>query len=272
MKKRNCVLGIILMLLLCGCSFKQSKEKYPEYFAPIVQELETNWETMPHRTFVMDTWWTKGVQTGIYKEKMYTSYIDKEIHTYDLSDILTDAEHWEWQTAGAFQTEERTYTALVDFNFPGTEDYGVRTPQIILLDYATDNPEDYVVTPYTVEPTYAFFWLDQCYRLNNHIYIASGDDLGVIDVKNRQFYDCKEECSVVKDYAEKEFGEAYTGCLVRATLEQDGIVVYSAEVAETFDAPSIGAVFVAYKDGEPIDYMSVDFRGAEKGEDIKIGY
>ena len=107
----------------------------------------------------MKKWWSKGVQTGIYdnESKIYTSYFDGVTEEFDLSKVLTESDVWEWTTAGAFQTkeEERTYIALIDFNL-ALEEGKEPSPQILLLDYATDDPKDYHVTPYTVEPPKEF--------------------------------------------------------------------------------------------------------------------
>ena len=272
MKKRYFILLSILILFLYGCTDEKANEYYPEYFIPIVKEIEEHWKDYAHyggNLIVIDRWWSRGVQTGIYKEKEYTSYIYGETHTFNLENELAESENWDWQTAGAFQTKERTYIALVDFNLM-YDDNDVPNPQIILLDFATDNPEDYLVTPYTVEPPRAFCWLECSYILGNNLYIASKENLAAINLQTREFYHCKEENSIVMNYAKEKFGDDYWAFFLRTVFEQDEVLVYSAEVSEADDMPPIGVVFVAYKNMNPIAYMSVDFRSDEMREGIEV--
>ena len=224
------------------------------------------------------------MQTGIYdnESKRYTSYFDGVTEEFDLSRVLTESDVWEWTTAGAFQTkeEERTYIALIDFNL-ALEEGKEPSPQILLLDYATDDPKDYHVTPYTVEPPKEFCWVDQCYRLNDKIYIASsrimGSDgemqhLGAIDLKSKEFYDCKDEWQNLSRYAKSKFEKGYAPFFFRTVLEQDDVIVYSAAVSEADDIPCIGAVFMACKEGVPAAYMSCDFRCETLQDGIEIDY
>lgn len=224
------------------------------------------------------------MQTGIYdnESKRYTSYFDGVTEEFDLSKVLTESDVWEWTTAGAFQTkeEERTYIALIDFNL-ALEEGKEPSPQILLLDYATDDPKDYHVTPYTVEPPKEFCWVDQCYRLNDKIYIASsrimGSDgemqhLGAIDLKSKEFYDCKDEWQNLSRYAKSKFEKEYAPFFFRTVLEQDDVIVYSAAVSEADDIPCIGAVFMACKEGVPAAYMSCDFRCETLQDGIEIDY
>lgn len=263
MKRTIAWLISVVALLISGCSDKNLKETYPVYFIPIVQELEASWEELHSisNSFVMDAWWEEGLKTGEYKDKAFISYMGEEDYSFDLKEYLTEAEEWYWQTAGIFRREgeDRTYVCLVDFNMMYEEDI-VQNPEVLLIDYAAENPEDYQVTSYEVNPTRALNWLVQCYRMGDNIYIASDIALGVINVNTKEFYLCKEEYSVVDRYVKEKFGEnSYYADFFRATLEQDGTIVYSAEVSEANDIPPIGAVFAAFKDNKAIGYMYVDF-------------
>lgn len=271
MKKRIAVLMSVAVLLLCGCAHKNPKETYPAYFSPIVQELEASWEELLPYVFVMDTWWEEGVRTGEYIDKTYICNIDEEPQTFDLKDYLTEGEEWHWQNGGIFRREgeDRTYICLVDFNMMYEEGI-VQNPEVLLIDYATKNPKDYRVTPYEVNPTRSLNWLTQCYRIGDNIYIASDIALGVIHLNTREFYLCKEEYSTVKEYVKDKFGEDYGMWFFKATLEQDGVIVYSAEVAEAFDETAIGAVFAAFKDNKPIGYMYVDFTADNFADAIEM--
>ncbi len=280
MGKKILLCAITVSLVLSGCSLGASAD-CPAYFTPIIEEMEENPEKYLNTgCFVIDKWWTQGVQSGTYDDKVYTSYFDGVTQEFDLSDVLQETDTWTWLTAGAFQTkgEERTYIALIDFNLT-LEDGTEPSPQIMLLDYATDNPKDYQVTPYTVEPAKEFCWVEQCYRMNDKIYIGSsgavGSDgamhhLGRIDLTTREFYDCKKEWQAISSYAESKFEEGYYPNFFRTVLEQDGITVYSASISEANDTPCIGAVLMAYQNDTPIAYMTVDLTAEKIADGLEI--
>lgn len=276
MKKKVPFIIIILALLICGCSMGKT-EHYPEYFAPIVQELETSWEdiTSPYiMPFIMDKWWDEGaLWKGKYEEKAYTVTIDEKVFTFDLKDELTSAEEWNWFEVGAIsdKVEDKTYICLSDFTImyeEGKEQY----PQFLLIEFPTQNPEDYQVLPYAVEPYDMFGWEAYCYTLgeSNNIYFRSRDGLAAIDLGTKQLHYFWDESSHAKEYAEKIFGEPYHNYFFAATFELDGVTVFSAEVSEANDIPAIGAVFVAYRDHKPIANMWVDFRAESMKDGIKI--
>ncbi len=276
MKKKIVTLIITMIILMCGCSADKYKS-YPAYFVPIVQELEAQWETLSpmYNAFVMNKWWSEGEERkGICEDKIYTVSIGENSYTFDLKDYLTDSEEWSWYAEGVFQTKERTYIYLSDFNLPmsDTEDI-LRSPQIMLLDFDPKNWEDYQVTPFSVEPYWAFSWVGACYYMGDNIYIISQEELGAINLNSKQFYHCREEHSVAEKYAKEQFQEeTYYMYFFNVTLEQDGVIVYSAEVSEADDVPPIGAIFVAFKDREPIAYMSVDFRADNFIDSIELDY
>lgn len=262
MRVRIVLLLLIFTLLLSGCSIAKTDDTIPVYFEPIVQELTDFPDLYSDRGFFyMDKWWDNGVQTGTYNDRIYTSYIDGVTHDFDLGDVLDESETWNWQTAGAFQAEgdSRTYIALVDFNLvleSGTEP----SPQMLLLDFNTDKPQDYNITPFTVTPPKAFCWVEQCFRIDDKIYISSKNNkLGVIDLTTKQFYDCQEEFESMKQYTQKTFGEEYYPCFIRAVLEEGDVTVYSVEISGADDMAPVGAVFAAFRNHQAIDYMCYDF-------------
>lgn len=274
MRMRTVVLMIMIVLLICGCSLKKADESYPDYFAPIVQELEVSWEEKTPLTnaFVMDKWWDAGaLWHGGYEDKSYNVTIDEKRFTFDLKDELTSAEEWYWMEAGVIvdEGEDKTYICLFDFNL--MYEGGVQNPQLLLIEFPTHNPEDYKVLPYTVDPYNLFGWDADCYRIGDNIYITSMDGLGAINLNTKQLRYFWDESSQVEEYAQKIYGEEpYHIFFFNATLEQDGVIVYSAEVSEANDFPSIGAIFIAYRDNTPIAYMSVDFTSEKMEDGIEI--
>lgn len=258
------------MLLLCGCSAQKEDESCPEYFKPILQELELNREEIKlgRRGSVIDNWMDMGGDGGgIYSDsdnlnKVFPVYIDGERITFDLKDELTNADHWDWMEAGAFFGEGHveTYILLSDFNITGDD---MRNPQMLLLEFPADDPEAYQVTPYTVEPASLFAWVDSCYRMGNKLYIASHENMGIIDLETKELHVCSEEHAAMEKYAEETqkmaSEEGYGVWFFRAILERDGVTVFSAEISEGNDAPyPAGLIFTAFRDNEPIAYMSVD--------------
>ena len=46
--------------------------------------------------------------------------------------------------------------------------------------------------------------------------------------------------------------------LFRGVLEQDGVMVYSAEIAEAVDMPPIAMIYAAYKENNLVSYIIKD--------------
>ncbi|MCH5249936.1 MAG: hypothetical protein J1E98_08380 [Lachnospiraceae bacterium] len=274
-----CVTGVAAGLLMI--SYTEGKTIYPEYFAPIVQEIEASRDDIRESLFYsMNKWWEDSIGVGAYEDKVFTCYIDGEYYPFDLKDELTDSQEWEWMAAGVFyrEGENRAYACLSDFNpTPSGMEPVVRNPQLLLIDFSMDDPKDYNVTPYTIEPYGEFVWVDVCYRIGNNIYIKSESayDLGVINLNTKQFHYCVEEYSAMKEYAEKFIqekfaGENYSMYSLSGTFEQDGVIVYSATITETSDVAPVGIVFSAYKDGKLLAYMGVDLTTAEVSDGIEV--
>ena len=274
-----CVAGVTAGLLLSFTA--DGKNDYPEYFSPIVQEIEASRNDIRETMFYsMSKWWEDSIGVGAYEDKVFTCYIDGEYYPFDLKDELTDSQEWDWMTAGVFhrEGEDRAYACLNDFNAtPSGMEPTVRNPQLILIDFSMDDPKDYNVTPYTIEPYGEFVWVDVCYRIGNNIYIKSESayDLGVINLNTKQFHYCIDEYSAMEEYAgkfiqEKYAGENYSMYSLSGTFEQDGVIVYSATISEADDVPPVGIVFSAYRDNELLAYMGVDLTTAEVSDGIEV--
>ncbi|MCH5256750.1 MAG: hypothetical protein J1D87_05625 [Lachnospiraceae bacterium] len=288
MKKYRIVISVLLIICVAGVasgllmtSYTEGKTIYPEYFAPIVKEIETSRDDIRETMFYsMSKWWEYSIGVGAYEDKVFTCYIDGEYYPFDLKDELTDSQEWAWMAVGVFhrEGENRAYACLNDFNpTPSGMEPVVRNPQLLLIDFSMDDPKDYNVTPYTIEPYGEFVWVDVCYRIGNNIYIKSGSayDLGVINLNTRQFHYCIDEYSAMEEYAEKFIqekfaGENYSMFSLSGTYEQDGVIVYSATITETSDVAPVGIVFSAYKDGELLAYMGVDLTTAEVSDGIEV--
>ena len=228
---------------------------------------------------LMEALCDSGVTNGGREENgLFISYIEYEKDTepefvfFRLKELLTDAEadEWDWASAGAFLDEEQGKTYLCYYDFNDLTNAGERDPQLILVEFDTEDPENYQATPYAVEPRNIFSWYCEGYRIGDDLYIAGQEELGAIDLNTKEFRYCREEKSWAEEYAQKVYGEgSYYLRAFRGILEQDDVTVYSAEVAEAIDVPAVGMVFVAVRGNQPIAYMSVDLTAEDITQGVK---
>lgn len=272
MKRGSIWLIFALFLFLCGCIEKKDVETCPEYFESVIHVVETSHEAIRETLyFTMDEWWEKSMGTGVYKDEKYTCYIDEKAYIFDMKAIALDEKQW-WETAGIFQHsgEDRIYICLYDANITYVEETAT-TLQLILIDCAVDDPQDYQITPYSVEPSYLFNWVNNCYRIGDYIYIAGQEELGAINLQTKQLYCCRNEYLYLEEYAQEKYGEKpYHIYHFNATLEQEDVIVYSAAVSQANDISPIGVVCIACKDGKPIAYMSINLATDEIKENVDI--
>lgn len=285
MQKKIILLLTSMLLILGGCG----KQTTPPYFEPIVQELETNWESS--RTAVStygltEVFCDRGLSNGGSQENgVFTCFIqggsmgEGEYFQFDLTDHLPASEEWEWSSAGAFIDEEgdKGYVLFYDFNMLMSA--GERDPQLMLVDFSIDNPAEYQATPYSVSPRETFSWHCASYRIGNDLYIEGQDDLAVIDLETKDFHMCSEEHAIAEIYAQNVIEEHYATqekpyymLYFKAIEEVDDVVVYAAEISEASDMPGEGIIFVAFKEAEPIAYMHVDLRVEDISQALEITF
>ena len=284
MKRKIARLLVLSTLILSfyGCASGKADQTYPSYFEPVIQELTTGWTDYRegHPTSgLMDVFCDGGMFNGGREENgLFISYIEYEKDTepkfvfFRLKELLTDAEadEWDWASAGAFLDEEQGKTYLCYYDFNDLTNAGERDPQLILVEFDTEDPENYQATPYAVEPRNIFSWYCEGYRIGDDLYIAGQEELGAIDLNTKEFRYCREEKSWAEEYAQKVYGEgSYYLRAFRGILEQDDVTVYSAEVAEAIDVPAVGMVFVAVRGNQPIAYMSVDLTAEDITQGVK---
>ena len=258
--RKNILLILVFIFTLSGCSASKDENNADatDYFVPVINELKlSSGEMIP----IMDAWWDEGVPySEEYSNKIYTCHIGENTFTFDLAEELVNGEQWYWKTAGIFynEAEDRIYICLHDYNVL-YEDHRVQEPQLLIIEFSGEQPQKYEVWSYTVEPPYLFGWDVICYRMQDNVFIVGENELAVIDLDSMHLRYCKEEYSTVEKCIEKEFGEEpYHMFLFRAVLEQDGMTVYSAEIAEAIDMPPIAMIYAAYRENNLIAYMIVD--------------
>lgn len=284
MKRKIARLLVLSTLILSfyGCASGKADQTYPSYFEPVIQELTTGWTDYRegHPTSgLMDAFCDGGMFNGGREENgLFISYIEYEKNTepefvfFRLKELLTDAEadEWDWASAGAFLDEEQGKTYLCYYDFNDLTNAGERDPQLILVEFDTEDPENYQATPYAVEPRNIFSWYCECYRIDDNLYVAGEDTLGVINLSTGEFDYCRDEYALAEEYAQKVIGEeTYYMRTFRAILQQDDVTVYSAEIAEANDSPAVGMIFVAIRDNQPIAYMSVDLTAEDITQGVK---
>ncbi len=280
--KKKIVLTLGLFLLFCGgCSAEEPEDDCPAYFEPIVQKLEECRRTGEGLSSALRLEAQTYKGGGKYEDKVYYYYIDDENYIpVDLGDVLQGEEEWDWSTAGVIQDEQknRTYVLLHDFNMGSSaEPPQERDPQLILLDFDADNPEDYSITTYNTDPRNLFAWDMWVYKVGDYIYFANIPNntvLAELDPGTKELRYCLDEYAYTKKCAELNIdGFAdYHMYSFGAELERDGVYVYGGyiSVADDIGLP-VGMVATAYKDGRPIAYLTADLRrGDENYIEIKM--
>jgi hypothetical protein len=75
----------------------------------------------------------------------------------------------------------------------------------------------------------------------------------------------------LSDLVKKNYGEEpYHPFLFRAILEQDDVVVYSAQISEAIDTEPVYMIYIACKNEEIISYMTVALSSEEVVDSITI--
>lgn len=266
--------------------------EYPFYFQPIADEIHNLAEQGNNDWWMLSTWWEDNaygvcnederftVCGGTYAQKSFTltyefqqskwKTLEGEI-TFDLSPYITSEAEGDWLMAACFYQEERDTMYMILHNFAIWESEESQeawieqesgSPQLMLLECSLMKKDKQHVTAYEVEPLSRFSWAADCRMIGDTIYIANGPgdtkDIAAIDLETRELRYCVEEYQALQEYASESFDmEEYHLMLQEAVYEQDDVTVYSAKVGnDGFDGPATAHVFVAFQNGEPIDYMT----------------
>lgn len=248
--------------------WKTFEVDYPDYFTPIIQEIKAD-DSGVGLYSVMDRWWDRNLCDslkagqyvyGEYAGKEYICEINGESYSFDLQDALVGTGKWNWWMAGVFLDEEEGIVYICLNNaFLYYEDI-VQTPQLLLIEFPTEKPEEYQVWSYEVEPqNLCGGEVRKCYRLGNSIFIAGEEELVSIDLNTKQLRYYTEERLALENFVDKKYGEeGYQAVFFRAVYEQEGVTVYSVHVSEAFDVQPVAVVYVAVQNEEIISYMSID--------------
>ncbi len=270
MKKKILLIVSTLIFLLCGCSLQNGNKNYPQYFLPIIEELESSRDKYRQTAALpIDVWWDMGsFGGGTCADKIFSCYINGEYYSFDSGNLLSDTDEWDWDAIGIF-SDETTNKTFVIFHHFDTVSETKEIPSLILLEFDTDNPEDYIMTPFDVP---VLNWTDACYRIGNNIYIAAADNnFASINLDTKELSFCEEEYLFSDSLINEYYGETpYHMCGFRATLDQNDIIVYSAFVSEALDTTPAGMVSVAYEDSQPIAYMVIDLTKERLRDGVKI--
>lgn len=266
--KKFFLIGLLFfaLVLLVYHFAGRNGEMYSEHFAPVVQELEDSWDDGVTIS-IIDKWWDKGLNVnGYYKEdKTFECYVDNSHLVFNLENELADSDEWHWELAGTFENKQdgSVYLCLYDMNFLYEEGV-VQNPQLLLIRFRKNNPEDYHIESYVVEPSYAVCWVNSCYHIDNDIYIAGENELFAINMETMQLRDCKREYLAMKEYAEKSIDEKELHIYhFRAIYQDEDIRVYSAQVSEASDIEPTKTIYVAYKEDKAIAFMSINLETHE---------
>lgn len=245
-------------------------EDYPNYFAPIIQQIKAD-DSGVGLYSVMDMWWDKDIHGlledgkleyvyGEYSDKEYTCEIDEESYSFDLQDELVGDGKWNWWTAGTFFDEDNDMVYICLNNAFSYDEDMVQTPQLFLIEFSTEKPEEYQVWSYEVEPQNLFSAeVHKCYCLRDKIFIAGQTGDVSIDLNTKRLRYYTKERLALEDFVNEKYGEeGYQAVFFRAVYEQDGITVYSVHVSEAFDIQPVAVVYAAIQNEKVISYMSID--------------
>lgn len=280
MKKCMCLLTA-LMLLGTGCSKAESAAADPSYFAPLVQELENDWEqiTLELPEVCRITRWCdeEWPWPGRFEENTYQAYYDGEwMPSFDLEE-LADSEEGDSgrNILGVYQEadSDHLYVCLNAFDSAGqeqTSQEAYQNDRIFLLEYSPSQPQSYQVTAVYEELPYSPGVNPYTYCLGGRIYISADyDQLMAIDLETKALSDCEAEYKAVNEYAREQFDRSAIS--FAAVYERDGITVYSGAVANNEELPATrGMVFVAFQDGEPVARMCADFTADDFEQGMKV--
>lgn len=272
--------------------------EYPFYFQPIANEIHNqlnqgncDWWSMS--TGCEEAAYSVGsvgdgftVCGGAYAQKSFTLTYEfqksqwktlKGEVTFDLTPYITSQAEGDWLTAACFYKEERDTMYIILHNFAMWESEESKqawieqesgSPQLMLLECSLKKDKQNV-TAYEVEPLSRFSWTADCRMIGDTIYIANGPgdtkDIAAIDLETRELRYCVDEYQALQEYASESFDmEECHLMLHEAVYEQGDVTVYSAKVGnDGFDGPATAHVFVAFQNGEPIDYMTYDVETQE---------
>lgn len=265
--------------------------EYPFYFQPIVDEIHNLAEQGNNDWWTLSTWWEDCaygtgnnderflVCGGAYTQKSFTltyefqkskwKTLDGEI-TFDLAPYITSEAEGDWSMAACFYQEEKDTMYMILHNFAMWESVESQeawiaqesgSPQLMLLECSLKKDKQHV-TAYEVEPLSRFSWAADCRMVGDNIYISGGpgdsEDIAAIDLETRELRYCVDEYQALQEYVSASFDmEQYYLMLHEAVYEEGDVTVYSAKVGnDGFDGPATAHVFVAFQNGEPIDYMT----------------
>lgn len=271
-----------LVLFCTGCSTARPESSVPAYFAPIAQELESDWENIMDELpefNAISTWRAEEWPwTGHFEGNTYQAYCDGEWLTpFDLEDELVDSQEGDpWRNIlGVYQESgsDNLYVCLnaSDLVWDQQESEHIyKNDQILLLEYSTSQPQNYQVTAKYRNPQYSPGINPYTYCLGDRIYISADyNKLMAIDLNTKELSYCDEEYKAINEYAVEKFDKGAVSFAV--VYEQEDVTVYSGAVMNDEAVPATrGMVFVAFRDGKPIARMCADFTAGGSAEGIEI--
>lgn len=247
--KKLAVLLCVLSACLVGCTGTKGADYKKELKEVVAFQKEA----------VSSSRWEESIAPGgKYENKVFSCYIDGEWVDFDLSEELTAADEWDWTVAGVFRREgeEKTYVCLRDINMQRET---VQVPQLMLLEFDTENPQEYTLYPYELENPQVFGWeVDACYRMEEEIYVSFRNETVAINTDTKELRNCEKEVAWLETYAADKAADKESLHNFRAVSVKDGAVTYAAQISENFTDTAMKKVYVTVKDGEAKAYAYVE--------------
>ncbi|MCD8037779.1 MAG: hypothetical protein LUE96_01630 [Lachnospiraceae bacterium] len=257
------IMGAILSML-CGCAAEENYFSSVTEMAKQLKDSGVDGELLisDFLDSMCDTQLTGGAHE---KDGIFTYYINEDdaYYEFDLSELTDETEKQYWTQAGAFRRadENATYLCWSNFDLQGNVN---PAHDLAVVRFDTDDPADYEVWIYSLETENALNTDISCYGLGDSLYVMwrdtqGMDRLGVIESDMGEIRDLSAELSFLKEYVEKEF----SGDLIKEALpwsycvlaQDNGVVIYGADVREASDMPNMGLAFMAVSDGEAVGFM-----------------
>ena len=183
---------------------------------------------------------------------------------FDLSEqydsVEGEEEYYWWMPVAIYHVEEQN-RVYISWSVCGTRRPAEDSPQFLLLSFPAGKPWEREARFFQQPPVSkgAGFWGPNCCLVGDDFYFSDKTTTVAFNMQTGELGDLYPKLDVVTHYAVKFMEDDDIETMVNNGFlyEQDGVEVYCVYVLDEKE----GYVFVAFKDGEPIDCMGADVAG-----------
>lgn len=267
---------LVLIILLSGCGKKQN----PAYF----DEVLKIWEEQDQEGRVYNLNREKSLayeleRAEITAEDQYKLELIKvrlpdgrviENIDIDLKEYVR-SQYSAWVMDSIFYVEERGKIYVIINSFPNGGEPGSAAiideeiPCYMIVSFSPENPKDYEIEAFDNASWGSGFWFTQTCLIDDTFYEygSAGNAPVAVRLDTMEMRDCTEEWEKVEeaaaDFIENYRGEERAGvCYVSPIGKVDDAVIFAGSVSEAMDTPTLFSVYIASRDGEIVDVMTID--------------